>query len=99
MTENMIEHLEASIIIARNLESHIKHLANEVHTYQPAVHAMQALLTKVGFDKETAIEDNMKLLIDHHTDLVAENTRLNKTITDRDALMEQLKKVVLKSAD
>ena len=95
----MIEHLEASLVIAHNLEKHITYLANEVNTHQPAVNAMRALLAKVGFDKEQAIEDNMKLLIDHYTDMVAENTRLRTTITDRDALMERLREVVLKSAD
>jgi len=97
--QDIIDKLEASLKVAHTFDAHLKKLINEVATYQPAVNAMKILLAKVGFDQEVQIEDNMKLLIDHHTALVAENTILRKTVEEREALMEQLREVVLESAD
>jgi predicted AAA+ superfamily ATPase len=93
--KDIIKKLDEATKIALTFDSHLNQLINEVGRLLPTHNAMVVLLDKVGFDKEQQIEDNLKLLIDHHTSVVAENTILRKTITDRDALMEQLRRVVL----
>jgi hypothetical protein len=93
--KDIIKKLDEATKIALTFDSHLNQLINEVGRLLPTHNAMVVLLDKVGFGKEQQIEDNLKLLIDHHTSVVAENTILRKTITDRDALMEQLRRVVL----
>ena len=93
--KDIVEKLDEARRISLTFESHLNQLTNEVATLLPAVNAVKALLKKGGFDKEHTLEDNVKLLIDHHTKLVAENTQLRAKISDRESLLEQLRKVVL----
>lgn len=101
MTEakDIVGHLKTCIDIAQKLDDHIKKLVQELAIVGPSHNTIKAQLLNAGFGKELTNEDNLKLLLDHHTNLVAENTRLNKIITDRDALMEQLREVVLDGGD
>jgi len=101
MTEGkeLVTIIKRCLELAQKLDDHTKKLVNELATLGPSHNTVKAQLLKVGFGSETTNEDNLRLLIDHHTTQVAENTRLNKIITDRDALMEQLREVVLESAD
>lgn len=97
--KDIVPKLEACIKIAHALENHNSRLINELAIHEPSNNTVRAQLIAVGFGSEKTNEDNLKLLLDHHTNLVAENTRLHEIITNRDALMEQLKKVVLQDAD
>lgn len=92
--KDVISKLEAALKVAHTFDDHIKKLTQIVAITEPSVNAMQALLSKVGFDKEIQVEDNLKLLIDHHTALVAESTILHKEKEERDALLTELRKVV-----
>ena len=101
MTEakDIVSKLKDCIDIAHKLGEHNKKLVNALALHEPSNNTVRAQLIAAGFGVETTNEDNLKLLLDHHTNLVAENTRLHKIITDRDALMEQLREVVLDGGD
>ncbi len=101
MTEakDIVGRLKECIDIAHKLGDHNKKLVQALALHEPSNNTVRAQLIAAGFGSESTNEDNLKLLLDHHTTLVAENTRLNKTITDRDALMEQLREVVLEGGD
>jgi len=93
--KDIISKLQECIHIAQHYDEHIKALTQQVAHLEPSHNTVKALLMKVNFASETTNEDNLRMFIDHHTDLVAENTILKKKITDRDKLMEQLRKVVV----
>jgi hypothetical protein len=97
--KDIINKLEECIGIAKNYDDHINNLTQEVARLRPSHDAVEALLKKHGFSSEPIIEENLRLFVDHHTKLVAENTKLQRIISDRDELMEQLRKVVTESAD
>lgn len=98
-SKKLIEGLKVCLALADQVDNHCKKLVNELTHLEPSHNTVKAQLANAGFSSETTNEDNLKLLLVHHTSLVAENTRLNKIITDRDALMEQLREVVLESVD
>ncbi len=97
--KDIVPKLEACIKIAHALENHNSRLVQELAVLGPSNNTVKAQLLQVGFGTEITNEDNLKLLLDHHTNLVAENTKLHKTITNRDSLMEQLRTVVMENAD
>lgn len=97
--KSMIIDLKEIIESILIMDKHNKHLTNELAIHEPSNNTVKAQLLNVGFGSEGTNEDNLKLLLDHHTNLVAENTRLHETINSRDALMEQLREVVLVDGD
>jgi hypothetical protein len=97
--KDIIPKLEECIKIALTLDEHHKKLVNIVAMLEPSHNVMKAMLKDVGFGNETTNEDNLRLLLDHHKDLVVENTGLRNKLNDQESLMEQLRKVVLKSVD
>lgn len=55
--------------------------------------AVKALLDKTGFSTELTNGENFKKLIDHHTQLVANNTALRRAIDKNAPLLEVVREV------
>jgi hypothetical protein len=96
---DIVTGLEVVIDAIQKMEKHSTDLIKQLDHLLPSHNTVKAMLLKVGFSSETTNEDNLRLLIDHHTALVAENTKLHATINSREALMKQLREVVMKDAD
>lgn len=93
--KDIIESLQKSINIASTFEAHINNLTQEVARLRPSYDACKALLDKHGFDKETTLEDNLRVFIDDYARMVAENTKMKKEME----LVEEFKKSVRELVD
>jgi len=97
--KKITEMLQKCLNIAAIIDEHNKALIQTVAHLEPSHNAIAALLSGVGFDSETSNEDNLHLLITHHTKLVAENTALRKTLDSHGELIEKIREVANEVAE